>query len=161
MCPHGLALHQDESRRDYSRPCCLPGIVTWMEKGFEKADAQGRYMCLVESLHWYVPCLHLLDRVHLYVSSSPNATLIRSRRQFFHQRVFGTQLFLFLFEFFEEIGYQKTSGEKIAFLDLIRVALGDESVFCLHSNTSRRIDIHPLAAAYLRACVRLWALGRL
>ena len=46
--------------------------------------------------------------------SSPNATLIRSRRQFFYKRFFGTQLFLFLFECFEEIGYQKTSGEKIA-----------------------------------------------
>ena len=51
----------------------------------------------------------------VHVSSSPNATLIRSRRQLFHQMFFGTQLFLFLFDFFEEIGYQKTSGEKIAF----------------------------------------------
>ena len=33
----------------------------------------------------------------------------------YHQRFFGTQLFLFLSDFFEEIGYQKTSGEKIAF----------------------------------------------
>ena len=32
----------------------------------------------------------------------------------FLPKVFGTQLFLFLFDFFEEIGYQKTSGEKIA-----------------------------------------------
>ena len=33
----------------------------------------------------------------------------------FSPKVFGTQLFLFLFDFFEEIGYQKTQSEKIAF----------------------------------------------
>ena len=59
--------------------------------------------------------------------SSPNATLIRSRRQFFHQRFFGTQLFFIWFDFFEEIGYQKTSWQvKKLLVDLIRVALGDE-----------------------------------
>ena len=33
----------------------------------------------------------------------------------FSPKVLGTQLFLFLFDFFEETGYQKTFGEKIAF----------------------------------------------
>ena len=82
---------------------------------------------------WFTPDLYVLivlphaapSHTHTYTHSSPNATLIRSRRQFFHQGFLVPNYFLFDLIFLKKLGTKMPLVKKLL-LDLIRVALGDE-----------------------------------